>query len=79
MFFLLSCSNLVCVELPYTLVSLTMMEDGLMSPDWAENNNSLSPIKMVFSHSGMYLSQYFSIFFLNVDQASLPFYLFIRC
>lgn len=63
MFFLLSCSNLVCVELPYTLVSLTMMEDGLMSPDWAENNNSLSPIKMVFSHSGMYLSQYFSIFF----------------
>lgn len=49
----LNSSNPAFVELPCTLVSLTMMEDGWMSPDSDESNNSPSLTRMVFSQQGI--------------------------
>lgn len=46
-------SNPAFVELPYTPVSLTTMEDGWMSPDWDESSNSPSLTRMVFSQQGI--------------------------
>lgn len=51
----LNSSNPAFVELPYTPVSLTTMEDGWTSPDWDESSNSPSLTRMVFSQQGIKL------------------------